>query len=65
MHENGKLYGAVNEKEIVEKLAHEGISIKEKQVELGKSIKQQGTFEVVIKLTSRLKPALSLTILPE
>jgi large subunit ribosomal protein L9 len=65
MHDNGKLYGAISEGEIVAELAREGIIVDKSKVELNKSIKTKGTFEVVIKLTSRLKPALQLQVLPE
>ena len=65
IHDDGKLYGAINANEIVDALAQEGISISKSQVEFDKSIKNKGKHEVVIKLTSKLKPTLSLTIVPE
>lgn len=65
MHDDGKLYGAINASEIVEALQKEGTSISKSQVQFGKSIKSKGTFEVTIKLTARLKPTLKVTVLPE
>jgi large subunit ribosomal protein L9 len=65
MHDDGKLYGAISACEVVEMLAQQGISISKSQVEFEKSIKSKGTFEVTIKLTSRLKPALKVTVIPE
>lgn len=65
MHDDGKLYGAVNALEVVEALAKEGISISKSQVDFGKLIKSKGTFEVTIKLTSRLKPTLKVDVVSE
>jgi len=65
LHDDGKLYGAINATEIVEALGKEGVSLSKNQVIFGKSIKSKGTFEVTIKLTSRLKPILKVTIKSE
>jgi large subunit ribosomal protein L9 len=65
IHDDGKLYGAINASDIVEKLAECGINISKSQVEFNKTIKTKGNFEVVIKLTSRLKPTLQVAVLPE
>ena len=65
MHDDGKLYGAVNSSEVVDLLAQKGVSIGKNQVEFEKSIKSKGAFTVTIKLTSRLKPKLTLTIISE
>jgi large subunit ribosomal protein L9 len=65
MHDDGKLYGAINASEVVEALATKGISITKSQVEFEKTIKEKGTFKVIIKLTTRLKPVVSLTIVAE
>lgn len=65
LHDDGKLYGSVNSSEIVDELSKQGISVSKSQVLFDKSIKERGTHEVVIKLTSTLKPALKVTILPE
>lgn len=65
MHDDGKLYGALNANEIVEALHNKGVSITKNQVIFGKSIKSKGTHEVTIKLTSRLKPSLHVSIKPE
>lgn len=62
MHDNGQLYGSINASEIVEALAAKGINISKGQVEFEKSIKSKGTFKVTIKLTSRLKPSLTIVV---
>jgi large subunit ribosomal protein L9 len=65
MHDDGKLYGAVNALEIVDLLAEKGISVSKSQIDLDKSIKTKGSYEVTIKLSSSLKPTIKLTIIPE
>ena len=46
MHDDGKLYGAINASEIVDLLKEKGVSVSKNQVELDKSIKTKGAFEV-------------------
>lgn len=62
MHDDGKLYGAISASEIVDELAKEGINITKNQVLFDKSIKKKGTFSATIKLTSRLKPKIKITV---
>ncbi len=65
MHDDGQLYGSINATEIVEALAAKGISITKGQVEFDKSIKAKGSYKVHIKLTTKLKPAITVTIVAE
>lgn len=65
MHDDGKLYGAIGASEIVDELAKGGISISKNQVIFDKSIKNKGTYEITIKLTSRLQPKIKITVVPE
>lgn len=65
MHDDGKLYGAVSQTEIAELLAQEGLSVAKSQVVINKAIKQKGTFDVIIKLTSQLQPTLMVKIVSE
>jgi len=65
IHDDGKLYGAVNASEVVDLLAKKGIIITKNQVKMDKSIKTKGTFAVIIKLTSRLQPQLLLNVVSE
>lgn len=65
MHADGKLYGAVSTTDVVELLSKEGISISKSQVIFDKSIKERGTHEIVIKLTSSLQAPLKLIVLSE
>ncbi len=65
MHDDGKLYGALNSAEIVDALAQQGISVSKNQVIFNKSIKNKGTYEAKIKLTSRLQPSIKIIVQPE
>jgi large subunit ribosomal protein L9 len=65
MHDDGLLYGSINASEIVDALAEKGISITKSQVEFNKSIKSKGTYRVGIKLTTKLKASLVVTIVAE
>lgn len=64
-HDDGKLYGAINSAEIVDLLAEKGICITKNKIEFKKSIKSAGTFDVTIKLSSKLKPTFKLTVVSE
>ncbi|MFA6066006.1 MAG: 50S ribosomal protein L9 [Candidatus Babeliaceae bacterium] len=65
LHDNNKLYGAISAHEIVDLLAQKGVSISKSQVEFDKSIKSQGVHEVVIKLSSQLRPTVKVKIVGE
>jgi large subunit ribosomal protein L9 len=64
-HNKEKLYGSVSPLEVVDLLAERGIKISKSQVIFDKSIKEKGTYDITIKLSSRLQPQLKLTILSE
>ena len=61
-HDDGKLYGAISAEEIVELLKAKGLSVNKKQVEFPKAIKSVGEYKVVIKLSSKLQPELTLKV---
>jgi large subunit ribosomal protein L9 len=65
MHDDGKLYGAVNSGDIADVLAEKGVSVSKNQVVINKSIKSKGSYEVIIKLSSRLQPKIKVTVVPE
>jgi large subunit ribosomal protein L9 len=62
IHDDGKLYGALSAEEIVDLLKAKEIVINKKQVEFDKSIKSVGEHKVTIKLTSKLKPQLTVKV---
>lgn len=59
---SGKLYGSINAIEIVELLAEHGVNISKNQVIFDKTVKETGSYEITIKLSSRLQPKLSLKV---
>lgn len=65
MHDDGKLYGALNAQEVVDALQEHGVSIAKNQVIFEKSIKERGVHAVVIKLSSSLQPKLTVKIVPQ
>lgn len=65
MHDNGQLYGSINASEVVDALAEKGISINKSQVDFDKSIKSKGTFKVGVKLTTKLKSTITVTVISE
>lgn len=64
VHDDGKLYGAIGADEIVGLLREKDIVINKKQVEFNKSVKTVGEHKVTIKLSSKLKPQLTLKVEP-
>ncbi len=65
MHDDGKLYGAVSAQEIADLLAQQGVTVSKSQILIDKSIKSKGSHEVTVKLTSQLKPTLTLVVVSE
>jgi large subunit ribosomal protein L9 len=65
MHDGDKLYGSISPAEIADLLADKGVKVAKNQVLFDKSIKQKGSYEITIKLSSRLQPKLKLIVLPE
>ena len=65
LHDDDKVYGSVGAAEIVELLAEQGVKVAKNQIELPKSIKAKGNYEVIVKLSSSLQPVVMLSIVPE
>ncbi len=62
IHDDGKLYGSIGADEVVELLKKHEVIINRKQVEFDKSIKAVGEHKVTIRLSSKLKPQLTLKV---
>lgn len=58
-----KLYAAVGQNEIVDLLKENNISVSKSQVIFDKAIKTKGTFEVTIKLSSKIQPKFTLQVI--
>lgn len=65
VHDDGKLYAAVNTSEIADLLAEQGVTVGKSQVLIEKSIKEKGSYKVTIKLTSTLQPQITLKVVPD
>jgi large subunit ribosomal protein L9 len=65
LHDGDKLYGAIAASEIAELLGAEGVSVTKNQIEFDKPIKAKGSYEVTIKLSSKLQPKITVVIAPE
>ena len=67
MHDDGKLYGSISPAEVVDLLAEKGESVGKSQIEFdgGKLIKSTGTYEITIKLSSKLQPKIKLSVIAE
>lgn len=57
-----KLYAAVGQNEIVDLLKEHNVSVSKSQVLFDKAIKTKGTFEVTIKLSSKIQPKFTLQV---
>lgn len=65
VHDDGKLYGSLGAEIIVDLLKEKEISITKKQVEFTKNIKNTGEHKVMIRLSAKLKPELTLKVVAE
>jgi large subunit ribosomal protein L9 len=65
IHDDGKLYGALSADIVVDLLKQKEIAITKKQVEFVKNIKNVGEHKVIIKLSTKLKPELTLKVIGE
>lgn len=62
VHDDKKLYAAISPSEVVELLKKENIKVSKSQVKFEKSIKTLGDHKVIIKLSSKLQPKLTLKV---
>ncbi len=62
MHDGDKLYAAIAQNEIVDLLKLHNVSVSKSQVIFDKAIKAKGSFEVTIKLSSKIQPKFKLQI---
>jgi large subunit ribosomal protein L9 len=62
VHDDGKLYGSISAEEIVDGLKVKGFSVNKKQVVFGKAIRTIGEHGVMIKLSSKLTPEITVVV---
>ncbi len=63
LHDDKKLYAAVNPSDIVDLLAEKNIKVSKSQIIFEKSIKEVGVYPVTIKLSSKLQPQMTLKVI--
>ncbi len=63
--EEGKLFGAINEGKIVEKLKEQGIEINKDYIKLESPIKEIGEYEVSIQLPHNLEAGIKIIVTEE
>jgi large subunit ribosomal protein L9 len=63
--EEGKLFGAVTSRDIVEALEKAGVKVDRKAVQLEEPIKQLGDYKVKIRVATEIVPEISVTVVAE
>lgn len=63
--EEGKLFGSVTSMDIAEKIKEKGFEIDKRKIQLDGPIKQEGEFEVVIKLEEGLNATIKVSVVKE
>ena len=63
--EEGKLFGAVTSRDIVQALAAAGIEVDRKTVQLADPIKQTGEYRVAVRLAAGVSPEVLVTVVAE
>jgi large subunit ribosomal protein L9 len=66
-HDDGKLYGSVSPAEVADLLAEKGERVGKSQIAFDgdKLIKAVGTYEITVKLSSKLQPKIKLSVVAE
>lgn len=59
---DGSVFGGVNKRDILEKLAEKGIKIEEEQIELPRSLKSLGSHQIKIKFPFQIEAELKVEI---
>ena len=65
VQEEGKLYGSVSAKDLIEKLAEQNIVLDRKMVSLKEPIRNLGQYEVPIKLEAGITATLKVSVIEE
>lgn len=63
--EEGKLFGSVTSMDIAKKIKENGIEIDRRKIQLEGSIKQEGEFDIVIKLEEGLNATIKVSVVKE
>jgi large subunit ribosomal protein L9 len=63
--EEGKLFGSVTSMDIAEKIREKGFAIDKRKIQLDAPIKQEGEFEIAIKLEEGLNAVIKVSVVKE
>ncbi len=63
--EEGKLFGSVTSMDIAEKIKEKGFEIDKRKIQLDAPIKQEGEFEITIKLEEGLNAVIKVSVVKE
>jgi len=63
--ESERLYGSVTSAMLAEALADKGFAVDRKQIELAEPIKQLGTYQITVRLTSEVEAQFQVEVVPE
>ncbi len=63
--DEGKLYGSVTVRDIIDSLKEQGIEARKQMVLLNESIKTTGTFKVPIRVYKDVEPEITVEVIPE
>lgn len=60
-----RLYGSINERDIVAALAAQGIEVEKRSVLLPEPIKTLGTYQIPIRVYTDVEPEITVNVVPE
>ena len=63
--EDGRLFGSVTTSDIASSLAERGVSIDRHLIQLEEPIKQLGDYQVTVRLSAKVRPVVSVSVIAE
>lgn len=63
--EDGRLFGSVTSADIADRLADQGVQVDRHLIQLDESIKQLGTYKVTVRLSSNIRPEVTVWVVAE
>lgn len=65
VHEEDRLYGSVNVRDIIEALAKQDLQVEKRMILLKEPIKTIGSFQVAIRVYKEVEPEITVHVVPE
>ncbi|MCP4112799.1 MAG: 50S ribosomal protein L9 [Desulfobacteraceae bacterium] len=63
--DEGRLYGSVTVRDIIDTLAGQGVEIEKRMVMLNEPLKNTGTFKIPIRVYKDVEPEITVEVVPE